>query len=166
VSQLDADDAWEPEYLESILPCFDDPSVGLAYADGHVTGDPARTTLIRNPAVHPIDRFPALAVENPIPSPTVTMRTDAVRAVRGYARWLWGCEDYHLYLKLAHAGWRFAYVDRLLATYRAPDPTRGRSYDSRRMLRNNVKLWVGFALRHPRTPGAHAQVAKLVRALV
>ena len=45
------------------------------------------------------------------------MRTDAVRAVGGYAEWVWVCDDMHLYMKLARAGWRFAYVDRALARY-------------------------------------------------
>ena len=166
VSQLDADDTWEPDYLASVLPCFDDPTVGLAYANARVTGHPTRRTSLRETDRHPVDRFPALASENPIPALTATMRTDAVRAVGGYARWLWGCEDYHLYLKLAKASWRFAYVDRILACYRWPEPTRGRSFDNRRMLRNNLKMWIGFGLRHPSTPGVSAQVGMLLRTLV
>jgi len=148
VSQLDADDVWEPDYLESVLPCFHDPAVGLTYANA-VTTSPRIPTCIRDTSRHPIDRFPELAVDNPIPALTVTMRTDAVRGVGGYARWLWGVEDYHLYLKLAHAGWRFAFVDRILALYRWPDPERGRSYDKPRMRRNLRKLHLAFRLRHP-----------------
>ena len=33
LSQLDADDLWEPGYLEAVLPRFDDPDVGLVYTD-------------------------------------------------------------------------------------------------------------------------------------
>lgn len=165
VSQLDADDLWEPDYLEAILPCFDDPAVGLAYANARTIGSDKYPVLIRDTSSHPIDRFPELAAENPIPALTATMRADAVRAVGGYARWLWGGEDYHLYLKLAKAGWRFAFVDRPLAHYRRPTATRGQSYDNRRMLRNNLKLWVAFALRHPLTPGARGQIRSLLRAL-
>ena len=148
VSQLDADDEWEPDYLESILPCFADPAVGLAYANA-VTTSTKYPTCIRDTSRHPVDRFPELAVENPIPALTVTMRTSAVRAVGGYARWIWGVEDYHLYLKLAHAGWTFAFVDRILARYSWPEPARGRSYDNARMRRNLLKLRLGFRLRHP-----------------
>jgi glycosyltransferase involved in cell wall biosynthesis len=166
VSQLDADDTWDADYLAAILPCFDDPGVGLAYANANVTGHSTLHTSLRETERHPIDRFPALAIENPIPALTATMRTDAVRGVGGYARWLWGCEDYHLYLKLAKAGWRFAYVDRVLACYRWPEPASGRSYDNRRMLRNNLKMWVGFGLRHPTTPGVSAQIGTLLRTLV
>ena len=160
VSQLDADDLWEPDYLESILPCFDDPAVGLAYANAATIGSDTYPTLIRDASPHPIDRFPALAADNPIPALTATMRADAVRAVGGYARWLWGVEDYHLYLKLSKAGWRFAFVDRPLARYRWPAPERGRSHDNVRMRRNLLKLWVGFGLRHPMTPGSGRQVRR------
>ena len=148
VSQLDADDVWEPDYLESVLPRFREPAVGLVYANA-VTTSPHIPTCIRDTSGHPVDRFPELAVDNPIPALTVTMRTEAVRAVGGYARWIWGVEDYHLYLKLAHAGWRFAFVDRILARYRWPDPGRGRSYDKPRMRRNLRKLHLVFRLRHP-----------------
>jgi glycosyltransferase involved in cell wall biosynthesis len=162
VSQLDADDLWEPDYLEAILPCFADPRVGLAYANATTIGSTKYRTCLRDTSRHPIDRFPELAADNPVPALTATMRTEAVRAVGGYARWLWGVEDYHLYLKLARAGWRFAFVDRELARYRWPQPERGRSHDKRRMRRNLVKLWVGFALRHPLTPGPRRQLHTLL----
>lgn len=160
VSQLDADDLWEPDYLESILPCFDDPAVGLAYANAATIGSDKYPVLLRDTSAHPVDRFPDLAADNPIPALTATMRTDAVRAVGGYARWIWGVEDYHLYLKLSKAGWRFAFVDRVLARYRWPEPERGRSHDNRRMRRNLLKLWVGFTFRHPFTPGSGRQVRR------
>jgi glycosyltransferase involved in cell wall biosynthesis len=165
VSQLDADDLWEPDYLESILPCFDDPAVGLAYANAATIGSDKYPTLIRDTAPHPIDRFPELAADNPIPALTATMRTEAVRAVGGYARWIWGVEDYHLYLKLAQAGWRFAFVDRELARYRWPAPDRGRSHDKRKMRRNLLKLWIAFAVRHPFTAGTGRQIRASIRAL-
>jgi hypothetical protein len=131
--------------------------------------DPAtgtRTRRVPRPAEHPIDTFPALARENWIPSETVTMRTAPVRAVGGYARWISGGEDYHLYLKLAQAGWRFAYVDRPLASVRAVLPGSGRkSSRPRRMRWNNVKLFVAFGLRHPLTPRYPRKLRRLVRSL-
>ena len=68
---------------------------------GHPTG---HDTYIFDPSPHPIDRFPKLAEQNPVPALTATMRTEAVRAVGGYARWLPMAQDYHLYLRLARAG--------------------------------------------------------------
>jgi glycosyltransferase involved in cell wall biosynthesis len=164
VSQLDADDLWEPEYLESVVPRFEDPRIGLVYTNATILGHPTgHDTYIFDPAPHPIDRFPKLAEKNPVPALTATMRTDAVAAVGGYARWLWLAQDYHLYLKLAAAGWRFDYVDRKLARFRWPEEGRGRSYDWRRHERYELRMWIAFALRHPLTPGPRRQVRTRVR---
>ncbi|HET8821631.1 MAG TPA: glycosyltransferase family 2 protein [Thermoleophilaceae bacterium] len=159
VSQLDADDSWEPEYLERVLPCFDDPAVGLAYSNCTIVGHPGGLEdYIGDPAVHPIHDFPKIAEHNPVPSPTATMRTGAARDVGGYAWWLRQCEDYHLYLKLAHAGWRFAYVHERLARYRWPEASRGMSYDLRRHELWEHAMFGSFALRHPLTPGPRRQL--------
>lgn len=164
VSQLDADDLWEPDYLETVLPRFDDPQIGLVYTNATILGHPTgHDTYIFDSSPHPIDRFPKLAEKNPVPALTVTMRRDAVSAVGGYARWLWLAQDYHLYLKLAAAGWRFDYVDRKLARFRWPEENRGRSYDWRRHERYELRLWVAFALRHPLTPGPRRQVRVRLR---
>ena len=159
VSQLDADDMWEPDYLESVLPRFDDPGVGLVYTNCTILGHPAgHEDYIGDPSVHPMHDFPKIAEQNPVPCPTATMRTAAVRAVGGYAWWLRQCEDYHLYMKLAQAGWRFDYVDRQLARYRWPQPGRGMSYDSRRHEVWEHAMFGSFVARHPRTPGPRRQV--------
>jgi glycosyltransferase involved in cell wall biosynthesis len=159
VSQLDADDLWEPEYLERVLPHFEDPAIGLTYTNAKILGHPTgHEDYIWEPSVHPMDRFPKIAEQNPIPALTATMRADAVRAVGGYAEWLWVCDDYHLYMKLAHAGWRFAYIHEQLARYRWPAPERGQSYDRPKAELDELKMFAGFVLRHPRTPGPRRQV--------
>jgi glycosyltransferase involved in cell wall biosynthesis len=158
VSQLDADDLWEPDYLETVLPLFDDPRVGLAYANTHIIGHPhGLDDYIGDPSPHPLDRFPKLADACPVPAPTATMRTEAVRAVGGYSRWLWTATDYYLYAKLVAAGWRFAYVHRQLAHYRWPAAA-SKSAALRRVELAELQLWLAFALRHPRIPGPKRQV--------
>jgi glycosyltransferase involved in cell wall biosynthesis len=159
VSQLDSDDLWEPTYLERVLPSFDDPAIGLVYTNAKIVGHPeGRPVTILEPSVHPIDTFPKIAEQNPMAATTVTMRTDAVRAVGGYAEWVWVCDDYHLYLKLAQAGWRFAYVDEPLASYRWPSPGSGQSFDEGPRERDVLKMYAGFVLRHPLTPGPRRQL--------
>jgi colanic acid/amylovoran biosynthesis protein len=159
VAQLDADDMWEPDYLASVIPRFEDQGVGLVYTNATILGHPTgHDDYIGDPSVHPLDEFPKLAEACPIPSPTATMRTGAVRAVGGYAWWLRQCEDYHLYLKLAQAGWRFDYVHRRLARYRWPEPRRGMSYDSRRHELWELAMFGSIVARHPRTPGPRRQV--------
>ena len=159
VSQLDADDLWEPDYLESVLPCFEDRGVGLAYANCTILGHPGgHEDYIGDPSVHPMHDFPKLAEQNPVPCPTATMRTSAVRDVGGYARWLRQCQDYHLYMRLARSGWRFAYVDRQLARYRWPEPGRGMSFDARLHELWQHAMFAAVVVRHPRTPGPRRQV--------
>ena len=164
VSQLDHDDLWEPDYLESVLPLFADPGIGLVYANAMVIGHPeGLEAIIPDASVHPMDTFPKIAEQCPIPALTATMRTEAVRAVGGYARWLWGTQDYHLYLKLVKAGWRFGYVDRRLARYRWPHG-RGMSQQHRDVERDALKMWFFFMLRHPTTPGPRRQVRTHLKA--
>jgi glycosyltransferase involved in cell wall biosynthesis len=164
VAQLDADDLWAPEYASTVLPAFEDPEVGLVYSNARILGHPDGLELyIPDASVHPMDRFPQFAEQNPVPSLTAAMRTEAVRAAGGYAWWMGPAIDYHLYGKLIMGGWRFAYVDRPLAWYRWPEPSRGMSYDHRRTQLAELRLWLAFALRHPRLPGPKRQVRVRLR---
>jgi cellulose synthase/poly-beta-1,6-N-acetylglucosamine synthase-like glycosyltransferase len=159
VAQLDADDVWLPEYTTSVLPEFEDPGVGLVYSNIRLLGHPAGQELyIQDPTVHPMDRFPKFAEQNPVPSPTAMMRAAAVRSVGGWRTWLTQAFDYDLYARLIMAGWRFRYVDRPLGWYRWPEPDRGMSYDTRRTEIGELQLWAAFVLRHPRVPGPRRQL--------
>jgi hypothetical protein len=160
VSQLDVDGEWELDYLAEVLRCFDDPDVGLAYTNCTIVGHPAgREDFIEESSDQPLDHFPKLAERNPVPSATVTMRTHAVRAAGGYARWLRQAQDHHLYMKLVHAGWRFAYVDRRLARCRWPPP----DHDARRHELWEHAMYASFAVRHPGTPGPRRQLRARAR---
>jgi glycosyltransferase involved in cell wall biosynthesis len=159
VSHLDSDDAWEPDYLEHALPPFEDPAIGLVYTNTAIVGHPdGQRVYIFDPEPHPIDRFPKIAEQNPVPLLTATARTQAVRDAGGYARWLRSTQDYHLWCRLAARGWRFAFVDRLLARYRWPADTGSLGSDRRAVQLDELRMWIGFALRHPLTPGPKRQV--------
>jgi glycosyltransferase involved in cell wall biosynthesis len=165
VSQLDSDDVWAPDYLESVLPHFEDPGVGLVYANVGIRFHPeGREIAIYDPAGHPVDHFPRMCESCPIPSATPTYRTGALRAVGGYPAWLPKTGEYYLYMTLARMGWRFCYVDRMLATYSWPGPSRGISFDRRAMKREELRMWVSFLRRHPRTPGAWGRLRGLLTA--
>jgi glycosyltransferase involved in cell wall biosynthesis len=157
VCHLDADDRYEQDYLECLLPCFDDPAVGLAYPNARVFGTEDRV-YIRDPSVHPVDHFPALARSNPIPNFSMCRRV-AVERVGGYAEFTWGAMDWYLYLRLAGHGWRFAYVDRILAHYRWTDASMSQDWD--KVQRSNLHVLWRFMLHHPLTPGPHPRIVKL-----
>jgi len=161
VCQLDADDLWEPRFLEAMLGQLDDPAVGLAYCNATILEHPdGHEDYIGDPSIHPLDRFPELARANPVPCPTATMRTAAVRAIGGYASWLRSVEDWQLYMRLAAAGWRFSYLHERLARYRWPTPERGMSFDAGRMERWTVAALAGLAVTHPRIPGPRAEALR------
>jgi hypothetical protein len=123
----------------------------------------ARHDYIGDPAPHPLDTVPKFAEACPVPALTATMRRDAVLTAGGYAQWVWGASDYHLYAKLVAGGWRFAYVHRRLARYRWPVAGKSKSADERRADRGLLMMWLGFVARHPRVPGPRRQVRVRLR---
>jgi hypothetical protein len=148
-----------------VLPSLENPRVGLVYSNATLVGHPhGWTDMLRDwpyhldPQHHPVDTFPEITNQCPIPTLTATARTHAIKAVGGYARWLRFCDDYYLWLKLAAKGWRFAFVNEHLANYRWPTEASGQSFDYRSRFRYLLKMWFVFALRHPRLPGPKRQV--------
>lgn len=158
VAHLDADDLWEPGYLEAVLPCFADPQVALAYTNTLVFGDEDRI-YITDPAGHPQDHFPSLALRNEIPNCAITVRKAAIEQVGGYAEFAWGAMDWYLYLRLAGSGWRFAYVDRVLTRYRWSDASMSQDWD--KVQKSNLQVLTRFMLHHPLRRGAHRHAARL-----
>jgi polysaccharide pyruvyl transferase WcaK-like protein len=159
VSQLVAGDIWEPDYLEHVLPRFADPGVGLVYTNASMPDHPyGLESYLSNPSVHPVDGFPQLAVGNPVPPSTPTIRVEALQSVGGYAPWLHGFSDYHLHLRLAVAGWRFAYVNRRLVRCSWRDAGRSRGPGRRLRKRREPAMWAAFVLRHPLTRGPRHQL--------
>jgi hypothetical protein len=75
-------------------------------------------------------------------------------------------EEYYVYIKLRRAGWHFAYVDRMSAVYRWPEPGRGVSFDGRRAARENLKLFAVLMARSPRDPAIRARVGGELRNLI
>jgi glycosyltransferase involved in cell wall biosynthesis len=156
VCHLDADDRYEPEYLEALLPCFEDPEVGLAYPNAHVFGINEHP-YIRDPTGHPA-RLPELARANPIPNFSMVRRV-AVEQIGGYAEFTWGAMDWYLYLRVAGAGWKFAYVDRILAHYRWTGESMSQDWD--KVQRSNLAVLSRFMWHHPLKRGPHRLVARL-----
>jgi GT2 family glycosyltransferase len=165
VAQLDADDSWHQNHLASLLPAFADPIVGLAYGNAEVIGHPAGRDRwlelpgngapprsVTGPREHPVNELGVLYRGNPIPAVATVLRTEAARAVGGYPEWLGVGEDYLLYLRLRRAGWRFAYVDKVTATYHWPSPGRGATFNRRRNAREQTKLFAVLALSSPPHP--------------
>lgn len=112
IALLDADDSWRPERLARQLPLLGEDRVAVVYSGHHVAG--------KHPPIPPASLdFDDLWERNAIPTSTVLLRRAAWETIGGFdpARELIGVEDYNLWLRLAHAGWRLRGVQERLVDY-------------------------------------------------
>jgi len=119
-ARQDADDCSAPERLAASLALLrSSRALGAVATQVRIT---CRTPLPEgwrryeqwsNACVTPEEIERDLWVESPLVHPAVMLRAAAWRAVGGYRAGPWP-EDYDLWLRLAHAGWRFAKVPRIL----------------------------------------------------
>jgi glycosyltransferase involved in cell wall biosynthesis len=125
LARMDADDVAYPERLERQARRLDaEPSLTALGSRVRLVG-PAdvRNEGMRayvewqNRVLEPEQIARELFVESPLVHPSVTMRTDALRALGGY-RDTGGPEDYDLWLRGAAAGWRFAKLPEVLLDWR------------------------------------------------
>lgn len=116
IALLDADDIARPTRLARQRGHLAEPNVAVVFSAHHVEGK-------LPPVPPPVLDFEALWARNWIPTSTVLLRKTAWQAVGGFdeARDLIGVEDYNCWLRMAHAGWRFARVADILVDYR-PTP--------------------------------------------
>lgn len=117
IAFLDSDDLWLPRKLETCMARFT-PEIGLVAHDlqrfgrvgGIIHSGPAeRATLAR------------LLLEGSCITPSAAIvRTDILRQVSGFSESpeVVTAEDYHLWLKLAAAGVKMAFVSEVLTRYR------------------------------------------------
>ncbi len=111
---LDADDSWLPQKLERQIETLArenfDPEIGVVHSlSGDGRGDADR---------EPID-FARLWERNRVATTTVLIRREAFLQSGGFDedRALIGVEDYHLWLRLACSGWKFALCREVLVRY-------------------------------------------------
>lgn len=112
IALLDADDRWRPEKIERQLALIGDPRTGIVYAGHEVAG--------KTPPMPPAETdFEVLWERNRVPTSSVLLRRAAWEQVGGFntRRDLIGVEDYNLWLRLAHAGWRLLGVEERLVEY-------------------------------------------------
>ncbi|MEM6986011.1 MAG: glycosyltransferase [Pseudomonadota bacterium] len=114
VARLDADDRMRPDRLERQLDCFAaDPTLTVvasrvrAFAGAEPVPDGMRRYLAwQNRLLDHRSLVANAFVEAPVTHPSVTLRTDALRALGGYRVTSWA-EDFDLWLRARAAGWRF-----------------------------------------------------------
>ncbi|WP_141453394.1 glycosyltransferase family A protein [Pseudoxanthomonas sp. z9] len=107
IAFLDADDSWLPHKLERQLELGRDPRAGLLHGRA------------RAPALPREMGFDALWECNRICTSMTVVRRQAFEALGGFdeSPELVGAEDYHLWLRIAHAGWRVLACGELIGRY-------------------------------------------------
>ena len=131
VCVLDSDDVWLPKYLETMARALDsNPGAAVACSDAWVfdegTGRVRKRSAVamqRPPEPLPDDPqlFLVELLQRNFVYYSVMARRESLLAVGGYDERLWVGEDWELWLRLAAAGLRFAFVPRLLGLHRKRD---------------------------------------------
>lgn len=121
IALVDQDDLWYPQKLALQIDCFRrKPALGLVHGDVSYIDDAGRP-LPRDPY------FPAnvsgrclrqLFCGNPVMTCSVLFTRAAVERVGGFDDAIRFSDDYDLWLRMAAAGYEFAYIDRPIAKYR------------------------------------------------
>ena len=122
---LDADDRWQPAYLERLVEAYDRATaagerVGAVACDAQLEqGGTIRPRTYYDVMGHPDRRvgLVALVNGNPVYAGALVSR-EAFDAVGGFDEDLRGTDDHDLWLRLAEAGYEIAVVDEPLAIYR------------------------------------------------
>jgi glycosyltransferase involved in cell wall biosynthesis len=128
VCPLDSDDLWVPEYLETMAYALgSNPSAAVVCSDAWVFDE--RTGRVRKRSAVEQQNPPEPVPDDPhgflvellrrnFVYYSVAARRESILAVGGYDERLWVGEDWELWMRLAAAGFRFAFVPRLLGLHR------------------------------------------------
>src|SRR5215469_10163897 len=121
IAFLDSDDLWFPEHLANQVSALqNDPSLGLTYANGiHVEDEtPVATAFDHTPQHEPVT-FEALLREDSTvnTSSSVALRRPLLEAGL-FDEGLRRCEDFDLWLRMAHQGVKMNFTRRLQIYHR------------------------------------------------
>src|SRR5450755_935243 len=121
---LDADDVWEPEYLERQVAAFDaaGPRVGVVAANAYFLTAAGRAGLTyaevhgraANVGLTELLRSNRIFISALVPKAVVD-------EVGGFSTECWGSEDHDLWLRVVQAGYRVIATDEPLVGYRVRD---------------------------------------------
>lgn len=118
---LDADDAWEPEFLESQIRLLESEDADLVYCDARLFGErplPGSTFMEANPSCGPATLNTLVSGDCVVLTSTVLARRLPLVELGGFNERFQRCEDFELWLRLAAGGGRIAYQQRVLARHR------------------------------------------------
>jgi glycosyltransferase involved in cell wall biosynthesis len=124
---LDADDAWEPDFLEEMVGLYDRQiagrrRVGIVACDARIVGPDGalRYTHSERTGASGTPDLETLLDGNVIYVSALVPRA-IVEEVGGFSTETWGSEDHDLWIRILEQGYEVARIPRTLATYRELD---------------------------------------------
>ena len=135
VAFLDTDDSWMPTYLRTQMGHLQkNPSLDMIYCDCLIYGGGAqsgKTFMQTCPSRGPVN-FESLLLEKcQVPISGTIVRRQSLIAAGGFDERLAMCDDYEMWLRLAHRGSRMAYHPAVLARLRIGRPDSLSASDAR-----------------------------------
>lgn len=151
VALLDADDIWLPDYLaEQMKFLRGNPAIDLVYADASLFGDSelsGQTFMQTAPSRGLVTLESLLAIQCSVITTCVVARKAALIDAGLFDENFLRCEDFDLWLRLAHKGHKLAYQRKVLARHRLHDASL--AADARRLFESQIEVYRKF----DRTPG-------------
>ena len=120
VALLDSDDVWEPEYLEHQLTVLRRDGLDVVYPNATTFGDPLRSGRLFMD-VHPstgVVSIASLVSQQCNVMVSVLARRDVLVAAGLFDESLRSSEDFDMWLRVVHGGWRIGYHRRPLVRSR------------------------------------------------
>lgn len=118
IAVQDSDNIWEPDKLELQLPLFDSPRIGVVYCGFHWFNESSQLGTRRVQRMTPNETLRAFADDNPIPHSAALIRRECLAKVGDYVQAFVPSADYHLFLRIAAAGYEFDCVEKPLLRVR------------------------------------------------
>ena len=132
IAFLDADDIWEPDYLETNLGrILADPALDVVYGNARIFGPTLESGLLIMdvlPSVGEVNFSSLIQLRCNVCASSV-VRRDMLLHVGMFDIRQKRCEDFDLWLRIAKAGGKFWYHDQVVMNYRKRDASQ--SSDSR-----------------------------------
>ena len=121
IAFLDADDLWEPEFLQQQINFVEEGQYDFAYTDALICGDTdfaGRTFMDIAPSTGEVNFESLMAGKCNVISSSVVVRRESVIEAGSFDEGLRNAHDFDLWIRLALRDARMAYQRRVLARYR------------------------------------------------